>query len=114
MIRSFQKNKKGICLILCSAVLVCLGQLLWKLSATEGLLYLFIGFMLYGVGAVVMILAYRYGELSVLQPMLSMNYVLSIILGAIVLHEAITITKILGIFAIMVGVILIGGGSDGD
>ena len=40
MIESFQKNKKGILLMLVSSVCVCIGQLLWKLSAEEGILVL--------------------------------------------------------------------------
>lgn len=114
MVESFRKNKKGICLILCSAVLACVGQLLWKISATDGLLYLLMGFIFYGLGAIIMLLAYRYGELSVLQPMLSMNYVLSVILGALVLQEAITFNKAIGLCIITLGVILIGGGSSED
>ncbi len=56
MIDSFQKNKKGILLMLVSSVCVCIGQLLWKLSAEEGILVLLAGFAFYGVGAMVMIL----------------------------------------------------------
>ena len=56
-----------------------------------------------------MLLAYRYGEVSVLQPMLSVNYILAVLLGLIVLQEPITITKIIGIFVISVGVVCIGG-----
>ena len=114
MIQSFQKNKKGIALILCSALFACLGQLLWKVSATHGLLFLIVGGALYGAGAVLMIVAYRYGELSVLQPMLSMNYVLSVILGVLVLQETVTVTKAMGICIITLGVILIGGGSSAE
>lgn len=112
MVRSFQKNKKGIVLILCSAILVCIGQLLWKMSATQGILYLLVGFVFYGVGAILMILSYRYGELSVLQPMLSINYVLSIMLGVLILQEPLTITKIIGVGIISLGVVLIGGSSN--
>lgn len=36
MLESFQKNKKGILLMLVSSICVCVGQLLWKLSATRG------------------------------------------------------------------------------
>ena len=109
-----KNRKKGILLVLCSALLVCIGQLLWKLSATGGLWLLLGGFVFYGIGAVLMILAYRYGELSVLQPMLSINYALSIILGVIVLQEAVTMPKIAGICIISFGVILIGGSSRED
>ena len=81
MLESFRKNKKGILLMLISSICVCVGQLLWKLSATQGIIIMLSGFCFYGLGAVVMIIAYKFGKLSVLQPMLSLNYVLSLILG---------------------------------
>ena len=59
-----------------------------------------------------MLLAYRYGNLSVLQPMLSLNYVLSIILAALVLKEEITVLKCAGVLIIIAGVIMIVGGDD--
>lgn len=104
-----QETSKGIIFILISALLACVGQLLWKLSAEHGIFVLLIGFVCYGIGALFMLLAYRYGEVSVLQPMLSVNYILAVLLGLIVLQEPITITKIIGIFVISVGVVCIGG-----
>ena len=71
-----------------------------------------IGFCFYGVGALVMIVAYKYGKLSVLQPMLSLNYVLSIILATIVLKEEIALLKCIGVLVIIVGVIFIAGGDE--
>ena len=71
MIESIQKNKKGILLMLVSSICVCVGQLLWKLSATQGLIFMLAGFAFYGAGALIMIIAYKFGKLSVLQPMLS-------------------------------------------
>ena len=59
-----------------------------------------------------MIVAYRFGELSVLQPMLSLNYVLSIFLAVTILKEEITILKLAGVFIIIAGVIIIAGGDD--
>ena len=112
MLESIQKNKKGILLMLISSICVCIGQLLWKLSSEIGLLYMLAGFILYGIGALIMIVAYRYGKLSVLQPMLSLNYVLSIGLGAVVLNETITLLKCSGVCIIIVGVILIAGGDE--
>lgn len=112
MLESIKKNKKGIMLMLISSVCVCLGQLLWKLAINDNLTMLILGFAFYGIGALIMIVAYRYGSLSVLQPMLSLNYVLSVILGYLVLNEAITLTKSIGIFIIIIGVILIGGGDE--
>ena len=112
MVESFQKNKKGILLMLVSSICACVGQLFWKLSATYGILIMLLGFCFYGVGALVMLIAYRFGKLSVLQPMLSLNYVLSIVLGALILHESVTILKCIGVLIIIAGVILIAGGDE--
>lgn len=112
MLESFQKNKKGILLMLVSSICVCVGQLLWKLSAEQGIFVMLIGFCFYGVGALVMIIAYRFGKLSVLQPVLSLNYVLSIILAAAILNEEITILKCIGVLLIIAGVVMIAGGDE--
>lgn len=112
MLKSFQKNKKGILLMLISSICVCIGQLLWKLSASHGIIIMLAGFCFYGMGALMMIVAYKFGKLSILQPMLSLNYVLSIVLAAIVLGENITVLKCIGVLVIISGVIMIAGGDE--
>lgn len=104
------KNKNlifGILLILLSALFTSSGQLMWKLGTVHIFLIL-IGFVLYGIGALLMIGAFRFGEISVLHPMLSVSYILSLVLGAIVLKETITIHKIIGIVLIIIGMIFLG------
>lgn len=110
MIESIRNNRKGIILMLVSSICACVGQLMWKLSAQQGLRIVFLGFCFYGAGALVMIVAYKFGKLSVLQPMLSLNYVLSIILGAIILREQVTVLKCIGVLIIISGVVMIVGG----
>ena len=106
-----RKLSIGIALMFFSSICACLGQLLWKLASEDINMYLlFCGFVLYGAGALMMIIAYRFGSLSVLQPVLALNYVLSIFLGALVLHEQITFFKCLGIIFIMAGVFCIATG----
>lgn len=95
-----------------SSICACVGQLFWKLSAEQGVIIMLFGFCFYGAGALIMLIAYKYGKLSVLQPMLSLNYVLSIILGALVLDETITILKCIGVLVIISGVIMIVGGDE--
>lgn len=112
MIESIRKNKKGIVLMLLSSICVCIGQLLWKISVDTSVWVLLAGFCFYGVGALIMIIAYRYGKLSVLQPMLSLNYVLSILLAALVLKEQVSLFKCIGVLVIIAGVILIAGGDE--
>lgn len=111
MINSFKKNKQGIILMVGSSLCVCIGQLMWKLSV-DNFQYLIVGFGLYGLGALLMLLAYGHGSLSVLQPMLSLNYIITVILAYFILKENITIFKSLGIILVMVGVFLIGGGDE--
>ena len=112
MLESIKKNKVGIVIMLLASVFACIGQLCWKLASTHGIIFALIGFALYGLGAVLMILAYRFGSVSVLQPLLGTNYVLSVILGFFVLGEAVTVTKIIGIVIITAGVIFIAGGDE--
>ena len=54
-----------------------------------------------------MIKAYHYGKLNVLQPILSIGYVISLVLGFTVLHEDISLINILGVFLIIFGVFFI-------
>lgn len=112
MLEAIKKNKKGILLMILSSVCVCIGQLLWKLSTEGNVFLLLAGFGFYGVGALIMIIAYRFGKLSVLQPMLSLNYVLSIVLAALVLKEEVTLLKCIGVLVIIAGVMLIVGGDE--
>lgn len=107
---SIQKNKKGILLMVLSSIVVCLGQLLWKLGANGDLLTLAEGFALYGIGALIMIIAYRFGSLSVLQPILSLNYVISLLVGYFFLNESVSLYNILGVIVIISGVYLIATG----
>ncbi len=111
-LESLRKNKNGIALMLVSSVFVCIGQLLWKMAHTEGILFLGSGFFFYGAGAALMLIAYRFGSLSVLQPVLSMNYVFSLFLGRVFLHEDITSIKVVGTLIVMLGVGLIAGGDE--
>ena len=61
------------------------------------LVYLLGGFAVYGVESLSMILAYRYGELPVLQPINSMSYVFSTILAVLILHEKVPPVTVAGI-----------------
>lgn len=109
MIESLRKNAKGICLMLFCSICLCLGQLSWKLMQEFNIIYLLVGFAFCGLGAIFMILAYRFGELSVLQPINSASFIFSLILAALVLHEVITVWQIIGVIVIICGIILIGG-----
>jgi drug/metabolite transporter (DMT)-like permease len=102
----------GIVLMVLASLCTTLGQLFWKLSNANINFELIIGFVLYVFGTVFMIVAFRFGKLSVLHPLLSIGYILSTIIGSIFLNEQISWISIIGIALIMGGVVLIGGESD--
>jgi undecaprenyl phosphate-alpha-L-ara4N flippase subunit ArnE len=98
----------GIAMMILSSMSTCFGQLFWKLAgAGSNLLFYIFGFALYGLGALMMICAFQFGGLSVLHPMLSVGFIASIFVGAAVLGERITLTKVSGILLIIVGMIFL-------
>lgn len=111
-IQSIKNNRTGIMLIVLAALMTSVGQLFWKLSSTNQIIFLFLGFVLYAIGAILMILAFRYGSLSVIHPMLSFGYVFALLLGTVVLKEKISNFQYIGILLIIIGVVLIGGGDE--
>ncbi len=95
----------GVLLMLLCAVCLCAGQFIWK--CYSGVFPLITGFAIYGLGALAMLCAYRFGSVSALQPINSVSYVLAAVLGNIFFHETISVGKAMGILVIMVGVILL-------
>ena len=71
------------------------------------------GLSLYGLGAILMVLALRHGELSLLYPMISLSYVWVAILSVILFHETLTALRIAGIVVIITGVGILGCGTRG-
>jgi drug/metabolite transporter (DMT)-like permease len=104
---------KGIWLMIASAFFTANGQLFWKLAVNSDQLMMKIvmGFVLYGIGAVLMIIAFKFGELSVLYPMMCVAYIFAIINGWFFLNETLTLGKLGGILLIIMGVSLLGKGS---
>ena len=112
IVESLKRNKIGIFFIFASSMFICTGQLFWKISVLGNIWYLYGGFILYALGTVFMFTAYRFGSMSVLQPMLSMNYVFSAIIAVRILNENISPLKLIGIIIITMSVVLIGGSDD--
>ena len=104
-------NRLGIILMLGCAICLCFANLVWKLMPGLDLIYLFGGYAIYAVSALLMILAYRYGELSVLHPLMSVSYIFSIIISIFILQEDVTAINIFGVVLVASGAILIGRGS---
>ncbi|WP_368247120.1 EamA family transporter [Clostridium perfringens] len=107
------KNKnlnKGIILIFFSALCTSFGQLFWKIGVDSNLFLLIIGFVLYGIGALSMILALKFGDLSIIYPLMCTSYIFALINGSLFLKEHISLVQLLGIIVIITGVIFIARG----
>ncbi len=72
---------------------------------------LFTGYALYGVSTILLVLALRHGELSLLYPVLALTFVWVTILSVVIFHEPMNPLKIGGILVIMSGVAILGKGS---
>jgi len=103
-----QTNILGMIFMLIAALSQCFGQLVWKLMPDYNLIYILGGFLIYFSGSIFMILAFRNGELSVLQPINSMSYVFATIIAFVILKEEIPPINIMGVCLIVTGVIIIG------
>jgi drug/metabolite transporter (DMT)-like permease len=69
---------------------------------------LFAGFSLYGLSAALLVVALKYGELSILYPVIALTYVWVTGLSVLVYHESINPMKLLGLTAVVIGVAILG------
>lgn len=70
--------------------------------------WLLSGYCLYGLSTVLLVVALKHGQLSLLYPVISLTYVWVTILSVIVFHEVLNPYKIAGIVLIVAGVGVLG------
>ncbi|WP_297521147.1 EamA family transporter [uncultured Clostridium sp.] len=105
---------KGIILIVLAALCTSFGQLFWKMGVGGNILLILLGFVLYGVGALSMIVAFKFGNLSILHPLMCVGYIFALINGTLFLNEQITTNHTIGIVIIIIGVIFIARGEKNE
>jgi multidrug transporter EmrE-like cation transporter len=66
------------------------------------------GYCLYGLSTILLVLALRDGELSILYPVISLTYVWVTILSVVIFDEALNPFKIIGVAVIVFGVTILG------
>jgi multidrug transporter EmrE-like cation transporter len=107
-------------LVFCCTILGATAQLLLKTGANQlvhpnplGIITnwsLLAGLSLYGVSTVLLVLALRDGELSLLYPVIALTYVWVTLLSVAVFHARIVPIKLAGIAIIVAGVAVLGRG----
>ena len=112
------QRRKGAALVFCCTLLGAAAQILLKTGANQlvhpsvlGIITnpsLIGGLSLYGVSTVLLVLALRDGELSLLYPVIALTYVWVTMLSFIVFHDRANPIKLVGIAIIVVGVAVLG------
>ena len=69
---------------------------------------LFVGYALYGINTLLLMLALRDGELSVLYPIIALSYVWVTILSIVIFKDILNVWKVAGIVLIIGGVTILG------
>jgi multidrug transporter EmrE-like cation transporter len=119
---SFRFSKaQTLGLVFCCTIFGAAAQILIKMGASTlnsaGVwamltnLHLMTGYSLYGFSTILLILALRDGELSILYPVISLTFVWVTFLSSYIFRETLTVTKLLGISIIVSGVAVLGMGS---
>ena len=116
-------HRESILLVFCCTLIGAAAQVLMKigahnlppvaaLSANPFIILkdiaLFAGLSLYGLFTLLLIFALRDGELSIIYPVIALNYVWVTCLSLIFFHETMNPFKAAGIVVIMLGVIVLG------
>lgn len=113
-------QRRAILMMIACTIFTSAGQLLWKHGVQRiqlnNLLTFFnapivLGFLSYGVGALLMLLAFQRGELSVLFPVIATSYVwVSLLSPRFFLTDFMNGWKWAGVLTILVSVSLLGLG----
>ena len=74
---------------------------------------LFTGYALLGLSSILLVLALRKGQLSMLQPVIALTFVWVAILSKFLFHETLSPMRIAGIATVVFGVGLLGFGQNG-
>lgn len=117
--KSFQFNRKqSIVLVFFCTLFAAAAQILIKsgantLQSSSPLamitnLPLMAGYSLYGIVTLLLVLALRDGELSILYPVISLTYVWVAVLSVVFFHEAVNPFRVVGVLIIVTGVAVLG------
>jgi uncharacterized membrane protein len=112
-------RRRSMWLVFACTVLGAAAQILMKigmarfdphLTAIVTNVPLIAGYALYGINTLMLVLALREGELSMLYPIIALTYVWVTLLSYGLLHETPNLYKNLGIATIVLGVAILGRG----
>jgi drug/metabolite transporter (DMT)-like permease len=112
-------TKRIFALMVVCTIFTSLGQIFFKLASSSLKFdltiftnyWLFLGLFFYFLGAIMLIISLKKGQLSIVYPLISLSFIWVTIISLFVLNEVLTVNKIVGIAFIFAGITLIGRGS---
>ncbi len=112
-------KKWAIGLMVLVTLLTSSAQILYKFGSAKLPViftnyYLVLGLALYGIGAVLMIIAFKAGEVTVLYPIVATSYIWVALLSSYFFSDSMNYLKIIGIALIFFGVTSVSMGSKKD
>jgi multidrug transporter EmrE-like cation transporter len=119
---SEQARRRAVMLVVFCTFLGAAAQILMKLGADHAKAHpglagmitspvLIAGYALYAVVTVLIVVAFKDGELSVLYPILSLSYLWVTVLSFFVFHDTLNAYKLIGVTVIIGGVAVLGRGA---
>ena len=112
-------RRKSVMLVFACTILGAAAQILMKVGMTHFRpdpialatnLPLVAGYVLYGLNTLMLVLALKEGELSMLYPIIALTYVWVTLLSYLLLHEPPNLYQDIGITTIVAGVAVLGRG----
>ena len=114
-------RRRSLMLVFCCTLLGATAQILMKSGANHltqmahpGLIGiatnipLMTGYCLYGMSTVLLVMALKDGELSLLYPVIALTYVWVTGLSFVIFHDTVNVFKITGVAVIVLGVAVLG------
>ena len=120
-VRVHPHQRRSVLLVCLCTVLGATAQILFKigmqhfepkLAALVTNVPLIAGYVLYGLFTLLMVVALRDAELSILYPIISLSYVWVAALSYLLFHDTLNPWKLAGIACIMAGVTVLGRGQE--
>jgi len=112
-------RRRSVALVFGCTILGAAAQILMKSGANSlmpGLIGLVTnipllgGYTLYGLSTILLVLAFKDGELSLLYPVIALTYVWVTVLSLVIFHDKANPFKMAGIVIIVIGVAVLGRG----
>ncbi len=69
--------------------------------------FVLLGFMLYGAASLVWLRVLSDQELSLAYPLISFSYAASLVVGSIVFHDHLSVTRVVGVAIIILGAVVV-------